>query len=864
VGRVTEYPIGWETSAVLGDGSTVDVRPIRPDDVERLRAFHSRQSPESIYFRFFQYRPELSSRELEFFTNVDYERRMAFVAILRGELVAVARYETLNGQNKAEVAFFVDDGFTGRGLATLMLEYLAAAGRRRGLDGFTASVLPENFGMLRVFRNAGFDVSTAFEDGAIAVTLGIEVTEQTSAAIAAREQRAHARSVARILEPSSVAVIGAGRRPESVGHQLLQRLVAAPFNGAIHVVNPAGEVIAGIPSVESVADLPPGVDLAIVVAPSAAVESIVADCAAVGVGGLVIISAGFAEAGPEGARRQLGLVRVARDHGLRLIGPNAFGVANTDPAVQLHALFLDVDVPAGPVGLLSQSGPLGAVLLASFSRIGVGVSTFAAVGNRADVSVNDLLQYWASDGRTDAIALYLENVGNLAKFTRIARSVSMHKPIVAVATSNPGINELLRQSGVIMVDEVGELAEQTGVAIDQPLPGGSRVAVITNASSVGRLAAAACRRAGLDVVVPSGADRSDDTDSIVVGDVDNLVIGHDAAPADYERAVVAAAVSAEVDAVFLAVVPTPMLSPAEAADLLGRIDRAVDKPMVATGLSGVDRSQVSGLPLFDFPEGAARSLGRWVQHAAWRRTERGEPIRVSQPDVVSQHVMSLLGEADRVALSLTEAQDLLRLIGIDLEPANVGRTANEVVEAAAALGYPVALKAGGVADRVAGEGGGTALDLHDEAQLLAAFHRMAKRFPTFLPALVQPMVPTGRHLRVELVQDTDTGARIAVGPGGINAADLPLAAVQVLPAGSAEIEALARAALAALHATEELNTDAFTALLSCLAGAAGLLPELHRVELNPVLLSAGRAVAIECNVELRRVSRRPLDDVRHL
>ncbi len=847
------YPSGWETSAILSDGATVQLRPIRPDDRERLRSFHDRQSPESVYLRFFSYRPHLSERELDFFTNVDYERRMAFVAVLGDELVAVARYETLSDQNVAEIAFFVDDRHHGRGLATLMLEYLAAAGRRRGLDGFTASVLPENYGMLGVFRKAGFEVSTGFDDGAIAVTLGIAVTDEATAAIEARERQAQAQSVARLLEPESIAVIGVSRRPDSVGQTLLRHLIAAPFVGSLQVVNRSGGTIAGLPALHRVEDLDGPVDLAIVVAQAAEVEEIVAACARKGVGGLVVVSAGFAETGEAGLELQRRLVEQVRRNGLRLIGPNAFGVANTDPAINLRALFLPVEILPGPVGLLSQSGPLGAALLAEFARTNVGVSTFAAVGNRADVSVNDLLQYWATDDRTSAIALYLENVGNVAKFTRLARAISMLKPIITVAPANDDLCELLTQSGVLLVGEVAELAEQAALAIQQPVPKGSRVVVVSNASSVARLATAACRGEGLEVVTPA-----------LVGDADNVLVDQQAEADDYERLAVQAAVSAQVDAVFLAFVPTAKLPLRELSALLTRLNRAVDKPMVATGLTGLGQTDVPGLPVFDFPERAAKALGRWSTFGAWRRRERGPSIEMQNEQEIAESVASLLGQAPEVSLSRQEAENLLTTIGVDHAPSAEAATLEDALKGAAARGYPVAMKAGGVADRLAGEAGGTALDLQDDQQLEAAFRRMSDLLPGFLPALIQPMVATGPHLRIELVQDTDTGARLTIGKGGHGSDRFPPAAVQVLPAGTIEIADLGEGPWLADLLSQTGCGEALNDLLMNLAGAAGISPEIHRLELNPVLLAEDRAVAVEVEIELRRVERSPLEELRHL
>ncbi|MDA3039756.1 MAG: GNAT family N-acetyltransferase, partial [Actinomycetota bacterium] len=766
------------------------------------------------------------------------------------------------GELDAEVSFFVDDEFQGRGLGTLLLEYLAAAGRHQGIYGFDALVLPENYGMLRVFRRAGFDVRTGYEQGVIKVALGIRVTAEASAAIDARERAAQARSVARLLEPTSVAVIGAGRHPDSVGHRLAGSLVAAGFGGTVQVVSTNAVSVAGLVPVRSVTDLVAPVDLAVVCVPAADVLETTRACIELGVAGLLVISGGFSDLGPEGDDAQEALVDLVRRNGLRIVGPNAFGVVNTDPAIRLRALFMPVPVPAGEVGLLSQAGPLGAALLTAFQRAGTGISSFAALGNRADVSVNDLLQYWAADPRTTVIALYLENFGNFQKFTRIARSVSMTKPVVAVAPIEGDRGDLVRQSGVVVVSEVGELAAQARIAATQPVPTGGRVVIVSNASSVARLCVAACRRAGLEVVVP---DVAADAEWARVGDAERLVGPGGSAQPDYERAVVTAAVSADVDVVMVALVPVPGLSSSTLASLLDRIDDAVAKPMVAVGLTGVALSEVARLPLFDFPEQAAAALGRWVEYGLWRARPRGAGLEVPGLDQVASALEALTAvpAPEHHTLSPLELVELLRSCGVAFAPTRSAHTSVEAVEAAEALGYPVVLKAGDPSHRFAGEAGGVALDVRDAQQLVAAFDRMVDVVPGFVPALVQRMMPTGRHLAIEARQDATRGARLTLTVRSDGAGAVPFRRVLLLPATDTDVGRLVDE-LSDIEQLDRNGADSLEELVARVAAAVGAFPSLARVELNPVLVSDDGAVAVDAVVEVRRFERDPLAEVRHL
>ncbi|MFD3613249.1 GNAT family N-acetyltransferase [Streptomyces atroolivaceus] len=521
------YPDHWEADVVLRDGGTARIRPITTDDAERLVSFYEQVSDESKYYRFFAPYPRLSARDVHRFTHHDYVDRVGLAVTIGGEFIATVRFDRINGQGRpasapadeAEVAFLVQDAHQGRGVASALLEHIAAVARERGIRRFAAEVLPANNKMIKVFRDAGFTQQRSFEDGSVHLTLDLEPTAESLAVQRAREQRAEARSVQRLLAPGSVAVIGVGREPGGVGRTVLRNLLGSGFTGRVHAVNTSFAAdqgtVDGVPAHRSVGGIGEQVDLAVVAAPAERVPEAVADCGEHGVQGLVVLSAGYAERGAEGRERQRELVRQARSYGMRIIGPNAFGIINTSGAVRLNASLAPESPQAGRIGLFTQSGAIGIALLSGLHRRGAGLSAFISAGNRADVSGNDFLQYWFEDQDTDVALLYLESLGNPRKFTRLARRTAAVKPVVVVkgarhsGTNPPGhavpvsripdatVSALMRQAGVIRVDTVTEMVDVGLLLAGQPLPDGPRVAILGNSESLGLLTYDACLAEGL-------------------------------------------------------------------------------------------------------------------------------------------------------------------------------------------------------------------------------------------------------------------------------------------------------------------------------------------------------------------------------
>ncbi|MFF0889216.1 GNAT family N-acetyltransferase [Streptomyces sp. NPDC003456] len=527
-----EYPAHWEADVVLRDGGTARVRPITVDDADRLVSFYEQVSDESKYYRFFAPYPRLSAKDVHRFTHHDFVDRVGLAATVGGEFIATVRYDRIGADgtpasapaDEAEVAFLVQDAHQGRGVASALLEHIAAVARERGIRRFAAEVLPANTKMIKVFTDAGYTQKRSFEDGVVRLEFDLEPTDRSLAVQYAREHRAEARSVQRLLTPGSVAVIGAGRTPGGVGRSVLGNIRDAGFTGRLFAVNKAlpeeQKELDGVPAHRSVRDIDGPVDLAVVAVPAEHVPEVVAECGEHGVQGLVVVSAGYAESGLDGRERQRALVRQARSYGMRIIGPNAFGIINTSPRVRLNAS-LAPEVPRpGRIGLFAQSGAIGVALLSRLHRRGggvtgvTGVSTFVSSGNRADVSGNDVLQYWYEDPDTDVVLMYLESIGNPRKFTRLARRTAAAKPLVVVQGARHGaapqghavratrlphatVSALLRQAGVIRVDTITDLVDAGLLLARQPLPAGPRVAILGNSESLGLLTYDACLAEGL-------------------------------------------------------------------------------------------------------------------------------------------------------------------------------------------------------------------------------------------------------------------------------------------------------------------------------------------------------------------------------
>ncbi|GAA4246675.1 bifunctional GNAT family N-acetyltransferase/acetate--CoA ligase family protein [Dactylosporangium darangshiense] len=858
---------------LLSDGTTVHLRPIRPDDAERIVALHSRFSERTRYLRYFAAYPRIPQRDLDRFVNVDHHDREAFVVEHAGELIAVGRYERLGaGSHQAEVAFVVEDAHQGRGIGSVLIEHLVAAADAEGITEFEADVLPVNQAMLRVFMAAGFHIERQFADGVVHLWFPIAATPDSLRVQQAREQHAEARSIARLLNPRGVAVYGARSGGSGIGAALLAHLKAAGFAGNLVPVHPSAPVVGGLPAVTSLRGTA-GIDLAVVAVPADAVPAVVADCAAAGVHGLVVVSAGFAESGPAGAEAQAALLRAVREHGMRLVGPNCLGVANTDPGVRLNATLAPLLPRAGRVGFFSQSAALGTALLAEADRRGLGLSTFVSAGNRADVSGNDALQYWREDPQTDAVLLYLETFGNPRKFARIARELARRKPVAAVAspvrppaldavTVGPdarGVAALFASSGVIRVDTVGELFDVGLLIAGRPLPAGDRVAVVTNAAALGVLTVAKAPAAGLRVADGYPLDLGP-----AVSDVDFVRAVH--AALDDERAdvVLAAYAPALAEDDKLGVAELLRVSTAGAPRPIAVVMPADPSFTVAPTYGDADPP---ALPLFPAIEEAVRALGRVARYAAWRREPVGALPALTGVDTArGTEIAARLAEAG--AGEHGEADELLAAYGIPVVPSRWA-AGERVAEVAAQVGYPVALKVATKPWRHRIDLGAVRLSLTSAAAVEEAYRELERLFGLGVEVVVQPMVAPGVACVVEVVDDPAFGPVVGFGLGGEAADLLGDRAWRPVPLTDRDAASLVRAPRAAplltgYRGAAPVDLDALADLLLRVGRLVDEQPALSALTLNPVLARPSGLAVLHASAELAPHQPRPDSGPRRL
>jgi acyl-CoA synthetase (NDP forming)/GNAT superfamily N-acetyltransferase len=908
------YPVHWEADVVLRDGGTAHIRPIGPDDAGRLVQFYEQVSDESKYFRFFAPYPRLSDRDVHRFTHHDYDDRVGLAATVGDDFIATVRYDRTDDQGRpasgpagtrAEVAFLVQDAHQGRGVASALLEHIAACARERGILHFTAEVLPENRKMVKVFTDAGFIQHRSFADGVVHLDLDLEPTDESVAVMRAREHRAEARSVQRLLRPSSVAVVGAGRAPGGVGRTLLRNIAAGGFTGRLVAVNPAfqpGTEVDGLPGHASVraavADGGP-VDLAVVAVPAERVPEVVADCGAAGVRGLVVVSAGYSEAGPQGRARQRELVRQARVHGMRVIGPNAFGIVNTAPDTGLNAS-LSPELPRrGRLGLFTQSGAIGIALLSGLDRRGVGPSTFVSAGNRADVSGNDLLQFWQDDPETDAVLMYLESFGNPRKFTRLARRTAAAKPLVVVkgalhsgavppghvvpATRVPDstVSALFQQAGVIRVGTTTELLDTGLLLALQPLPAGRRIAILGNSESLGLLTYDAALSAGLRPADP-------------------LDLTTAATPEGFADALRTALADPGSDAVVVTAIPrvgggpaplggVPEAGPSTApdradpaagddpalAEALRRAAEGAAKPVVVVYLAleamaarlRAEEGPGAPVPGYGAPDRAVGCLAVAASYSAWRQSA-AEPGRVPELDGVdeaaaAQDVQRMLPPGtpplEGRTLADDEAATLLGRYGIRVVGALPAPDPEAAVAAAERLGYPVALKTTAPHLRHRADLGGVRLDLADADDLRRAYAELTARLgaPAELRPVVQAMVPRGVDTVVRAGVDPAAGAVLSFGLAGPPSELLGDLAHRLIPATDRDAAELVRAIRAApllfgWRGAEPVDTAALEELLLRVSLLADDLPEVVAVDLDPVVVASRGLSVLGARVRLAR------------
>jgi len=882
----------YVADAILKDGGSIRVRAIRPDDKQRLVDHFRRLSPRSVYYRFFGIKRELTAEELRRFTEPDFVRHVGLVATLRegGEerIIGVGQYivrDVQRAPHRAEVAFAVADEHQGRGIGTLLLEHLAKLARANGIAEFEADVLGENNQMLKVFADSGFRVARSLEGGIVHVAFPTGETEEYLRAAESRERRAAAESVRAFLCPRAVAVVGASRQPGTIGAALVENVKAAGFRGPIYPVNPHAEEIAGLKAYPTVRSIGAPVDLAVIAVPARDVEDVVRDCARSGVRGVVVISAGFAEISEAGKAAEQRLREFVRASGMRMVGPNCIGVLNTDPEVRLNATFSPHWPPAGNIGMLSQSGALGLAILDHAGKRNIGISSFVSVGNKADVSSNDLLSYWAEDPRTRVVLLYLESFGNPRRFARIAPEVAREKPVVAVksgrsaagtraasshsaalASLDVAVDALFEQAGVIRTATLEELFDLAALLSTQPVPPGPRVGVVTNAGGPGILLADACEAHGLRLPELAPETRAAlraflPPEASVANPVDMLAA---ATPEQYRRAIEAVGGDPNVDALVAIYTPPLVSAPEAVAAAIARGAESVprEKPVLTVFLSsaGAPAELGSGargpLPSFSFPENAAQALARAEWYGRWRRRPRGSVFAFDRfaEGVIRAVIDRALATADGpIWLAPEDLATILRAAGIEFAVAE--RTSPEAaVPTAERLGYPLVAKAIAPGLVHKSDVGGVILGLRDAGAVADAARNLCARMQELgIPMegiLLQREVVGGLEALVGVTTDPTFGPLVVCGLGGVlvellRDASFHLAPVSDLDAREMVDRLRASRLLDGYRGAPPGDRRALEEVIQRVSALVEVVPEIREVDLNPVkVLEPGKGAIV--------------------
>lgn len=866
---------------ILRDGKSLKVRPISPDDREKLRDFFYRLSPQTCYFRFGYMKTHITDKELSYFTDVNPPDMFAYVAIM-GEgkderIVAVARWFLIPAGRAAEIAFVVEDDIQVRGIGTALLERLAETALKYKIKRFVARVLPENTRMLEVFEESGFLIKKRINEGAYELIFDLEEQEEYSKRQAYREHIARSAGVRRILYPKSIAVIGASRNAESVGGKVFRNLLQGGFSGTIFPVNPSAPSIGGVLCYSSVSDIPADVDLAVVVVPAASVLEVIDQCAKKGVPGTVIISSGFGETGLAGKERQRLLREKILAYGMRCIGPNCLGVMNTDPQVGLNATFSPIVPPRGNLSIGSHSGALGLALLDYASSNNLGVAHFASIGNRIDISSNDLLEFWEDDENTKVMLLYLETFGNPRKFSRIARHVSRKKPIIAVksgrsevggraasshtgalAASDVAVDALFRQAGVIRVDTIEEMFNVAKGLAHQPLPGGPKVAILTNAGGPGVLAADAAIGWGLTVPALSAETQKKlaaflPEEAALTNPVDMIA---SAQGSHYGKALKALLEDPDINAVII--INIPIVSPNEVAVNIRETMSGYEGQKTVLACFMMSEAQHVDLhyahnklvPIYTFPEAAVQALSYAYHYSQYRGREEGHvPVFSDIDEDRARKYLESTGvsTAEGGLLPPDASIGLLREYGIPVADTRVAYTAEEASKMARDIGFPVVMKVRSRRISHKTDVGGIALELQNDDDVKHAFNAMKARFDAGISGtetegfVLQPMLKGGQEVIIGMSQDPVFGPLVMVGMGGVHVELIKDVAFSLHPLTDTDPDNLLRQLkslplLTGWRGSPAKDIEALKEVLLRFSALVEDFDDIEEIEINPLMV----------------------------
>ncbi len=879
------YPANREADVVLHDGSTVHLRPVRREDEAALREFFEGLSVESRAFRFFSGAVDVE-RAASTLASVDYADHYGLVAVRGGGRIVGHGLYVGGPDRRAEVAFAVAEEIQGRGLGTILLAHLAEVAEEHGYLTFLAEVLPQNHRMIEMFRESGLPTQVRAEPGVLRVEMPASLSAAARERFESRDRLAAQAAVRAILAPRSLALVGASRKPGSVGAEVLRNLVESGYGGTLYPVNPSAGELGGLQAYPSLAALPGEVELAVIAVPAVAVVEAAREAAARGARALVVLSAGFSETGEEGTRRERELLAVCRESGMRLVGPNCLGVLATEAEAPLNATFIPDPPPAGSVAFASQSGALG-LALAEFARERLlGVSSFVSLGNRADLTANDFLEFWEEDGRTRVALLYIESFSNPRRFSRLARRIGRELPVVAMksgrsaagaraasshtgallAASDRTVDALFEQSGVVRAETLAEMLDLAALFGGQPLPEGRRVAIVTNAGGPGIMCADACEAAGLEV--PETPEevrarlREFANPAAGLGNPVDLIAS--ATPEEFRRAIVAVSAWEGIDAIVSIFIRPLATSTEEVASAIGTAagELARPVPLQAVFMTTGERAplaEAAGVPIHVQPEGAARALGKAAAYAEWRRKP---PARPPELEVDRDGAAATIAEAlaaEREWLSAEECERVLRCYRVPLPGSRIAGDEAEAGEAAAALGGRVALKAQGPGILHKSELGAVAVGLEGAAEVTAAAERMrAGLLEQGLEPesfLVQQMVEGGTELLVGVATDPVFGPVLACGAGGTAVELLGDVALRICPLTRADAAEMIRSLrsfplLTGFRGSPAADLDSLEDLVLRIAALAANHHELVELDLNPVLATPTGALAADARIRI--------------
>ena len=901
--------------ALLTDGTTVEIRAARTDDLPAVKAMHEGMSADNSYLRFFNFSQLSAEQEATRVCRPSGADHAALLALCSGRVVGVASYEVTGHGPGAEIAIAVPDNMHNRGIGTLLLEHLVSDAGLRGITTFTACVLTQNAEMQRVFRDAGLSAGRQLEGGVIEFTCDLPGDDADPRwdpfldAAADGERSADVASLRHVFQPGSVAVVGASRRMGTVGRAILHNIVTAGYQGRIYAVNPHAAHMEAVRCVASVSALPEPVDLAVIAVPAVAVPAVADECGRRGVKALVVITAGLDT--PQGAD----LLAICRRYGMRLVGPNCFGIAV--PSIGLDATFAARHPEPGTAGLVMQSGGLGFALADRLSRLGLGVSSFASIGNKYDISSNDMLMWWQQDGKTKLAVLYIESFGNPRKFARTARHVGRTIPVLTVlagrsaagqqaaashtaAVASPLVTReaLFQQAGIIATESLGELLDVAALLATQPVPAGSHVAIVSNVGGAGVLTADSCTEHGLVVhrlsgetrrrlhaLVPAGGAVTGPVDTtatvsedsfrrcleIVAADrgVDAVIalVLSTAATGDLVSAISSADVSVPLAAVVLDQAEAVRLLPRAPGDRPGRPApaRAGSETRARGGATAAHPT--ASVPSYADPEMAAQAMALAAGYGAWRARPPGRIHDFS--DVATDEARALIQtylhrSPNGGWLPPDQAAALLACYGIQLTELTPVSSADEAVRVAAGLGGPVVLKADvpGLLHKT--DAGAVQLDLRTELEIRRAWRLLTSKFgPRLRQVLLQPMISGGTEVIIGVAQEPIFGPLIIFGLGGVATDVLADHTARLAPLTDTDanelIHSIRSAPLLLGHrGSPAADLAALQETLLRISRLADDLPEIAELDLNPVIARQDGVFAVDTRIRLTPAKPRDL------